>query len=118
MNYYGTTAEFGYWEEIFAELGMGASFAVEKRRARERQQEEVKTMLSKYFAKFKFVKIPGPLTYDDPERLYERLLQRYPDGAKYLNVQKAKLIKYFEKEMAEDGTMVVQSCNGFWHCYK
>ena len=118
MNYYGTTTEFEYWEKIFTELGIDVSFAVEKRQARERQQEEVKMMLSKYFAKLEFVKIPGPLTYDDPERLYERVLQRYPDGAKYLNVQKAKLIKYFEEKMAEDGAMVIQSYSGFWHCYK
>ena len=118
MNYYGTTAEFGYWEEIFAELGMDASFAVEKRQAREQQQEELKVLLSKYFTKLELVKIPGLLTYDDPERLFERVLQRYPDGAKYLNTQKVKLIKYFEKKMAEDDAMVVQSSSGFWHCYK
>ena len=118
MNYYGTTAEFEYWEEIFTELSMDVSFAVEKRLARERQQEEVKMMLSKYFAKLEFVKIPGPLTYDDPECIFERVLQRYPDGAKYLNVQKAKFIKYFEKKLAKDGVIVVQSYSGFWHCYK
>ena len=118
MNYYGMTAEFAYWEEIFAELGIDASFAAEKRRTRERQQEEVKTMLSKYFTKLELVKISGPLTYDDPECLYERVLQRYPEGVKCLNAQKAKLIKYFEKKMAEDGAVVVQSSSGFWHCYK
>lgn len=118
MNYYGTTDEFGYWEEIFADLGMDASFAVEKRQAREQQQEELKVLLSKYFTKLELVKIPGPLTYDDPERVFERVFQRYPDGAKYLNAHKAKLIKYFEKKKAEDGAMVVQSSSGFWHCYK
>ena len=75
-------------------------------------------MLSRYFAKLEFVKIPDPLTYEDPERLFERVLQRYPDGVKYLNAQKAKFIKYFEKKMAEDGVIVIQSYSGFWHCYK
>ena len=113
-----TDPQGAYWEEIFAELGIDASFAAEKRRTRERQQEEVKTILSKYFTKLDLVKISGPLTYDDPECLYERVLQRYPEGVKYLNAQKAKLIKYFEKKMAEDGAVVVQSSSGFWHCYK
>ena len=118
VNYFGTTAEFGYWEEIFTELGMETSFAVEKRRARERQQEELKAMLSRHFTKLELVKIPGPLTYDDPERLFERVLQRYPDGAKYLSAQKTKLIQCFEEKMAEDGAMVIPSDSGFWHCYK
>ncbi|MCH5258645.1 MAG: MerR family transcriptional regulator [Lachnospiraceae bacterium] len=118
MNYYGTTAEYEYWEEIFAKLGMDISFAEEKRQMRELQQEDLETLLSMHFTKLEFIKIPGPLTYDDPERLFERVLQRYPDGAKYLNAQKAKLIKYFEKRMAEEGVIVVQSDSGFWHCYK
>lgn len=118
INYFGTDVEYDFWEEKLTELGLDLKFAIEQRAEKEKQHLAMKALLEKYFAKALDVRIPSPLSFDRAEDLLERVLEKYPNGAKYLNAHKAQLIQYFEKELTKAGSVVVRVDTGFWHCCK
>lgn len=118
INYFGADIEHEYWEGIFEKLGMDTKFAIERREEKSNQHNAMKGILEKCFSKVEEVRLTGPLTYENEEELFERLLAKYPNGAKYLSSCRTKLTRYFEVELAQKGTIVVPIDSGFWHAYK
>ena len=118
VNYYGINAEYDYWENVFAEAGIHEKFVKEQREQNRNDQEKLRELLVQYFREVNYVRLPGPLLFDDPALFYERLLKRYPMGSRYLLKHKDRLMKLFTQKIDGEGRIILEADTGFWHCYK
>lgn len=107
-----------FWIDILKASGLNASFAVDKYEEYKTAGDEFKTLLTKYFSNVTEVILPCPFCYNSPEELFERALDRFPQANDYLQSNKRKLISHIHTLRREDGTILLDNCGLFWHCYK
>ncbi|MCR5557252.1 MAG: MerR family transcriptional regulator [Butyrivibrio sp.] len=118
FTYYGTGIEHDYWIKFFEENGLDKSFISKRKKYLNTKENEFLNLISGYFSKVERVMLPGPLTYDDSEVLFDRILKRYQDGNKYLLSVKDRLIELFDQKLEKDGEIVVDIDSTFIHCMK
>ncbi len=118
FTYYGTGVEHDYWEKFFEENGFDKSCIVKRKKSLNDKENDFITIISKCFSKVERVHLPCPLSYDDSEILFDRLLMKYKDGNKYLLSVKEKLMECFDKKIEKDGSIIVDIDSTFVHCYK
>ncbi|WP_026526172.1 MerR family transcriptional regulator [Butyrivibrio sp. VCD2006] len=118
VTYLGVGSENDFWEKLIDEMGLDKSFALKKRKSIYDRQSVFEGQLSKYFSKVVPVVLPGPLRFDDSEELFNRMLKRFDQAAKYLNDHKEKIIEFFDKRIERDGHIILECNSTFYHCYK
>lgn len=118
FTFVGTSKEHDFWEKFLNAYGFDSTCAVNRRRDLNAREDELIGKISGCFSKVEKVKLPCPISYDDSEKLFERLSNRYPNGNKYLESAKDKLIKCFDEIIEKEGQFVVDSDTTFMHCFK
>ena len=110
--------ENDFWENFFDENGFDTSSLIKRKNILIKRENEFTNLISKDFSRVEKILLPCPLSYDDSELLFERLLKLYKDGNKYLLSIKDKLLECFDKKIERDGQMIVDIDSTFIHCYK
>lgn len=114
----GTGAEHSYWIKFFEEHGFDKSCVEKRKKALEKKEDEFIDQISGFFTRVEKVSLPGPLSYDDSEVLFDRIMKRYKEGEKYLLSVKEKMLECFDKLIERDGEIVVDIDSTFVHCFK
>ena len=117
-TYVGTSVEHDYWEKFFSENGFDKSVSVNRRTELTGREDELIDMVSGCFSRVEKIRLKAPISYDDSELLFERVLRRYPGSSKYLTSVKGRMIEFFDKMIEKDGVIIVDSDTTFMHCYK
>jgi len=117
-NAYGIGVEDGFWAEMLENIGIGTGFIAEKQAVKKEKHESFRKLLEKYFKAVELVKLSNNMQYDNSGELFERLCERYPEKKKYFTEKEALIKKCFDKEISEQGRIVVPGMSEFWHCYK
>ena len=118
FTYPAAGVENDYWENFFDENGFDKSCLIKRKNSLTDKEKEFIDLISNNFSKVEKVHLPCPLSYDDSELLFERLMKLYKDGNKYLLSVKDKLLECFDKKIERDGQMIVDIDSTFFHCYK
>ncbi len=118
VNNFCATSEHLFWIDTLKASGLNPSFAIDQYQEAKIAGDEFQTILSKYFSKVTQVWLPSPFRYDSPEELFERVLERFPQAHDYLQSNKRKLISHLQTLCKDDGSIILDSNNLFWHCYK
>lgn len=118
FTYFGTGIEHDNWERFFDENGFDKTCVTKRKNELNRREEEFLKLISDDFSKVERVHLPCPLSYDDSEILFERILKKYQEGNKYLLSVKDKLMECFDRMIEKDGNIVVDIDSTFVHCYK
>lgn len=119
VNHYGEAVkEYDFWEKCLTEAGLDISFAHKKRDERRQADVEFEALLSENFDRVEKIALPGPLVFDNSDALFDRVLKKYPEGGKYLEDNKEKIVKYFNSALLGDGPVTVDMDSVFYHCFK
>lgn len=113
----GVSREHAFWVEIFQEMKLKTDFVEKKKEEAQERLDSFLTLLRKYFAEVENITLDNIMRYEDEGELFERLLQKYPEGKKYL-LEKERVIKaYFTKKIQEQEAIMVPTSSDFQHCY-
>lgn len=113
----GVSREHAFWVEMLQEMKLKTDFVVKKKEESQERLDVFLTLLQKYFPKVENITLDNVMRYEDAGELFERLVQKYPEGKKYL-LEKEKVIKaYFTKKIEEQGAIMVPTSSDFQHCY-
>ncbi|WP_026498811.1 MerR family transcriptional regulator [Butyrivibrio sp. WCD2001] len=118
VNFYSEdNKEYDFWEKTIADIGLDISFAIKRRAERRDLAADFVNLLSENFDKVEIVLLPCPLSFDNAEDLFERLLRKYPDSRKYLEDKKEIILKYFDEKLLRGASVTVDMEGTFYHCY-
>lgn len=118
VNNICANAEQLFWKDTIKSMGLNPSFAVDKYNESKEQGDSFKSILGKYFSKIEEVVLPAPFRYDSSEDLFVRVINRFPKAKDYLEANKAAFTAYFDKQIQENGEVIIDGSGLFWHCYK
>lgn len=118
VNVAGASREHCFWQEIFTKLQLKTDFMKESEAKSKKRLEGFLTILEKYFTKVENTIINNGMRYEDPEELFARLLERYPENKKYLTDKERVIKEYLVKEIEEQGAIVIPTSSDFQHCFK
>lgn len=118
FNTYSSDDELSFWQEVFENAGINASFAKEYAKTIYKKYEDGKAVLSKYFSRIEEVKLLNTFRYTDLNELIDRVYRRYPYHKKNITDAEVKLREYFESILQKNGEVIIKSSSIFSHCYK
>lgn len=118
INVNGASREHGFWQEMFTKLQLKTDFMKESEAKSRDRLDNFLTILERYFSKVENTVINNGMRYEDPEELFARLLDRYPENKKYLTDKERVIKEYFVEEIEARGAILVPTSNDFQHCFK
>lgn len=114
----GVSREHRFWQEYFARMGLKNDFMKAREAKAQKKLDDFLVLLRKYFGKVENIAIDNKMRYEDADELFARLLERYPEDKKYLTDKEKMIKEFFNREMNEQGAIIVPTSNDFQHCFK
>lgn len=118
VNHISVSEEYRFWQKAFQASGLHSSFADTQYHEVQKAYDAFKGILEKYFCKISEVTLSAPFCYTSSDELAERALHFFPDAQDYLQANHARLAAYFDKIIASEGNIIIQTGSIFLHCYK
>lgn len=118
VNGASVSREYEFWQEVFEKLQLRMDFLKTREEHAQKEQAELRKLLSQYFFKVKSVTLESWMRYTDANEVYAYLLERYPEAKKYLTEHEVVLKEYFASEIKGKGAFLLPKSTDFQHCYK
>lgn len=113
----GISRRHFYMMDLFKECGVTVS-SVEKIIEEEtKKREHLKSLLGEYFGRIEIVTLPSGMHYSDSEEFFDQIVQLYPEQKKEIEAKKARVIEALEKQIQENGEILVDISSEFFRCY-
>ena len=106
-----------YDKEAMAEAGIEVSFIDDVIAGQEKERDEFREMVSKYFAKVDVITLQSSFRYDKADDLILKMKDSYEGQEKFFAKNTDKIKAYFEKKIEEKGEILITYDSHFLHCY-
>lgn len=106
-----------FFKDAMAEAGIEVPFIDDVIAAQEKERDEFRTMVGKYFAKVDVIELQSSFRYDKADDLILRMKDSYEGQEKFFAKNADKIRAYFEEKIEEKGEIIVTCDSHFLHCY-
>ena len=106
-----------FFKDAMAEAGIEVPFIDDVIAGQEKERDEFRTMVGKYFAKVDVIELRSSFRYDKADDLILRMKDTYEGQEKFFAKNADKIKAYFEEKIEEKGEIIVTCDSHFLHCY-
>ncbi|MBQ1248358.1 MAG: hypothetical protein IIX95_10030, partial [Clostridiales bacterium] len=99
------------------EAGIEVSFIDDVIADQEKERDEFRNMVSKYFAKVDVIGLQSSFRYDKADDLVLKMKDTYEGQDKFFAKNADKIKAYFEEKLEEKGEILITCDSHFLHCY-
>lgn len=106
-----------FFKDAMAEAGIEVPFTDDVIAGQEKERDEFREMVSKYFAKVDVITLQSSFRYDKADDLILKMKDSYEGQEKFFAKNTDKIKAYFEKKIEEKGEILITYDSHFLHCY-
>ena len=106
-----------FFKDAMAEAGIEVPFIDDVIAGQEKERDEFRTMVGKYFAKVDVIELKSSFRYDKADDLILKMKDSYEGQEKFFAKNTDKIKAYFEEKIEEKGEIIVTCDSHFLHCY-
>ena len=99
------------------EAGIEVPFIDDVIADQEKERDEFRNMVSKYFAKVDVIGLQSSFRYDKADDLLLKMKDTYEGQEKFFAKNADKIKAYFEEKLEEKGEILITCDSHFLHCY-
>jgi DNA-binding transcriptional MerR regulator len=105
-----------FFKDAMKEAGIEVPFIDDVIADQEKERDEFRNMVSKYFAKFDVIGLQSSFRYDKADDLLLKMKDTYEGQEKFFAKNADKIKAYFEEKL-EEGDILITCDSHFLHCY-
>ena len=106
-----------FFKDAMAEAGIEVPFIDDVIAGQEKERDEFRTMVGKYFAKVDVIELKSSFRYDKADDLILKMKDSYEGQEKFFAKNADNIKAYFEEKIEEKGEIIVTCDSHFLHCY-
>lgn len=106
-----------FFKDAMKEAGIEIPFIDDVIADQEKERDEFRNMVSKYFAKVDVIGLQSSFRYDKADDLLLKMKDTYEGQEKFFAKNADKIKAYFEEKLEEKGEILITCDSHFLHCY-
>lgn len=106
-----------FFKDAMKEAGIEVPFIDDVIADQEKERDEFRNLVSKYFAKVDVIGLQSSFRYDKADDLLLKMKDTYEGQEKFFAKNADKIKAYFEEKLEEKGEILIACDSHFLHCY-
>lgn len=117
-NYAEVNKEDYFWLNKLNKIGINTKFIDDIINQKTKKNQEFIALLEKFFGQIKSTKFSNNMKFNNSTEVYEKLCSCFPNNLKNIEENKSKIMESFNKDIEENGEIIVENDSEFLSCRK